>query len=82
LSDFITFTPPWQPTVEYAILRGLPVVFNVGGDRQVKDLKPTFISILKSLYKPIVIPFFLLILFLLSNQFFEIDGLFKEKVVL
>lgn len=47
-----------------------------------KDLKTTFISILKALYRPVVIPFFLLILFLLANQFFVIDSLFKEKIVL
>ena len=47
-----------------------------------KDLKSTFISILKALYKPVVIPFFLLVLFLLLNQFLVIDSLFKEKVSL
>ena len=45
-----------------------------------KDLKSTFIGILKALYRPVVIPFFLLILFLLLNQFIVIDNLFKEKV--
>ncbi len=47
-----------------------------------RDLKSTFISILKALYRPVAVPFFLLILFLLANQFFVIDSLFKEKIVL
>ena len=47
-----------------------------------KDLKSTFISILKALYRPIAVPFFILILFLLVNQFIVIDSLFKEKVML
>src|SRR6056297_293989 len=62
--------------------KGLPVVFILGGDKPMKDLKSTFIGIFKALYRPVVIPFFLLILFLLANQFFVIDSLFKEKIVL
>ena len=42
-----------------------------------KDLKSTFISILKALYRQAIITFFLF--FLLANQYFVNESFFKKR---